>query len=187
MRVVGRLFGLVWLLERGLIGVPQRFEDRTRGGIDVLFDRLVIAFQLESSLAGGKTAGAQSSKFGLNLVLLKGNVVGLVLLGPEIGDGEALLEVCAEIVHPTDREHDVHAKLGGALVQGVVDGSRGGHLEDFEIGSSHDCGVAMDDCLWLEEVGIKMDDGSERAADPETPSQDATMIQWTMQTLSHAK
>ena len=32
-----------------------------------------------------------------------------------------------------------------------------------------------------------MDDGSERAADPETPNEDATMIQWTMQTLSHAK
>jgi hypothetical protein len=107
----------------------------------VLLDGLVVTLQLKSPLAGGKTTGAQSSKFGLDLVLLEGDVVGLVLLGPEIGDGEALFEVCAKVVHPTDGKHDVHAKLGGASVREVLDGSDEGHLENFEIGSSHDCGI----------------------------------------------
>lgn len=31
--------------------------------------------------------------------------------GPEIRDREARVEVCAEIVHPRDGEHDVHAEL----------------------------------------------------------------------------
>lgn len=107
----------------------------------MLFDRLAVALQLKSPLAGGKTTGAQSSKLGLNLILLKGNVVGFVLLRPEIGDGEALFEVRAKVVHPADGKHDVHAELGGALVREVLDGLLEGHLEDFEIGSSHDCGI----------------------------------------------
>jgi hypothetical protein len=35
----------------------------------------------------------------------------LLLLGPEIWDGEALVEVRAVVVHYYDWEHDVHAKL----------------------------------------------------------------------------
>ena len=40
------------------------------------------------------------------------------LLGfwPEIGDGEAGVEVGAEVVHPADGEGDVHAELGGKSV-----------------------------------------------------------------------
>ena len=107
-----------------MVGISQRLKDRAGGGLDVLLGRLVVALELKSPLAGGKTAGAQSSKFGLDLVLLKGNGVGLILLGPEVGDREALFEVCAKVVHPADGKHDVHAKLGGALVQGVLDGWR---------------------------------------------------------------
>lgn len=106
----------------------------------MLFDRLMVALQLKSPLTGGKTAGTQSGKFGLNLVLLKGDGMGLVLLGPEIGNGEALFEVCAKVVHPAYGKHDVHAELGGALVQKGLDGSHEGHLEDFEIRPSHCCG-----------------------------------------------
>lgn len=102
----------------------------------------MVALELKSPLTGGKTAGTQSGKFGLDLILLEGDGVGLVLLGPEIGDGEALFEVCAEIVHPAYGKHDVHAELGGALVQEGLDGSREWHLEDFEIGPSHYCGIA---------------------------------------------
>lgn len=101
----------------------------------------MVALELKSPLTGGKTAGTQSSKFGLDLVLLKGDGVGLVLFGPKIGDGEALFEVCAKVVHPAYGKHDVHAKLDGALVQEESDGSHDGHLEDFEIGSSHICGI----------------------------------------------
>ena len=107
----------------------------------MLLDGLVVTLQLKSPLAGGKTTGAQSSKFGLDLVLLEGDVVGLVLLGPEIGDGEALFEVCAKVVHPTDGKHDVHAELGGGLVREVLDRWYERYLEDFEIGSSHGCGI----------------------------------------------
>lgn len=107
----------------------------------MLLDGLVVALQLKSPLASGKTTGAQSSKFGLDLVLLEGNVVGLVLFGPEIGDREALFEVCAKVVHPADGKHDVHAELGEVLVREVLDRSHGRHLEDFEIGSSHGCGI----------------------------------------------
>jgi hypothetical protein len=139
--VVGRLFGLLLVLERRLVGVPQRLEDGARGGFDVLLDGLLVALQLDSPLAGGKTTGAQSGKLRLDLVLLKGNVMGLVLLGPEVGYGEALLEVCAKVVHPADGKHDVHAELGGALVQEGLEGSHEGHLEDFEIRASHDCRV----------------------------------------------
>jgi hypothetical protein len=129
------------VLERLLVGVPQRLENRAGGGFDVLFDGLIVALQLKSPLASGETTGAQSSKFRLNLVLLKGNVMGLVLLGPKVGYGEALFEVCAKVVHPADGKHDVHAELGGALVQEGLNGSHEGHLEDFEIGASHDCGI----------------------------------------------
>ena len=70
-----------------------------------------IAVQLESSLAGSQTTGAQSGQFCLDLVLFKGNVMCFVLLGPEVGDGETFVEVCAKVVHPADGEHDVHAEL----------------------------------------------------------------------------
>jgi hypothetical protein len=50
--------------------------------------------------------------------------------GPEIRDREARVEVCAEIVHPGDGEHDVHAELifglgGGGLVGGKGEGREG--------------------------------------------------------------
>ena len=35
----------------------------------------------------------------------------LTFFGPEIGDGEARVEVGAEVVHDADGEHDVHAEL----------------------------------------------------------------------------
>jgi len=37
--------------------------------------------------------------------------VSLSSLRPEIWNGERLVEVCAEVVHDADREHDVHAEL----------------------------------------------------------------------------
>lgn len=143
----------------------------------MLFDGLMVALELKSPLAGGKTTGAQSSKFRLNLVLLKGNGVGLVLLGPEIGDGEALFEVCAKVVHPAYGKHDVHAELGGASVQEMLEESHDRHLEDFEIGSSHICGIG-----WMVVSGLRgridstlgQDGRRERAADAETPNEDAT-------------
>jgi hypothetical protein len=171
------------VLERRLVGVPQRLEDRTRGGLGVLLNGLMVALQLDSPLAGGKTTGAQSGKFRLDLVLLKGNVMGLVLLGPEVGYGEALFEVCAKVVHPADGKHDVHAELGGGLVQEGLEGSQEGHLEDFEIGTSHDCGIEWmivfgrkREMVW---TSLDRDGRRERAADAE----------WRcgMMELSHAK
>lgn len=40
----------------------------------------------------------------------------LLGFGPEIGDGEAGVEVGAEVVHPAYGEGDVHAELRGAGV-----------------------------------------------------------------------
>jgi hypothetical protein len=77
--------------------------------------------------------------------------MGFVLLGPEVGYGEALFEVCAKVVHPADGEHDVHAELREALVEELVKGSHKSHLEDFEIGTSHDCGIE-----WLVVFGRAM-------------------------------
>lgn len=51
--------------------------------------------------------------------------------GPEIRDREARVEVCAEIVHPGDGEHDVHAELLWEGVKGEVllgGGEKGGKL-----------------------------------------------------------
>ncbi len=45
--------------------------------------------------------------------------------GPEIRDREARVEVCAEIVHPGDGEHDVHAELIVGLGGGGVGGGEG--------------------------------------------------------------
>lgn len=42
-------------------------------------------------------------------------------LGPEIRHGEARLKVRAEVVHPSDRKHDVHPEF-----------------ENFEIRATHD-------------------------------------------------
>ena len=39
--------------------------------------------------------------------------------GPEVGDGEAGFKVRAEVVHPGDGEHDVHAELFWGGVSGV--------------------------------------------------------------------
>lgn len=47
----------------------------------------------------------------MDLVFVHGHLVGLLGLGPEIGHGETLVEVCAEVIHDTDGEHDVHAEL----------------------------------------------------------------------------
>ena len=47
--------------------------------------------------------------------------------GPEIGDGEAVFEVGAEVVHPADGEHDVHSELIWMLVVwGGIDWGGGG-------------------------------------------------------------
>ena len=40
--------------------------------------------------------------------------------GPEIGDGEAVFEVGAEVVHPADGEHDVHSELIWMLMFGGI-------------------------------------------------------------------
>ncbi len=47
----------------------------------------------------------------MDLVPLEGHLVGVLGLGPEVGNGESLVKVCAEVVHDADREHDVHAEL----------------------------------------------------------------------------
>jgi len=52
-----------------------------------------------------------SFQFFLYLLPLKWDLVRVFLLGPKVGDGEAIFEIRAEIVHPADREHDVHTKL----------------------------------------------------------------------------
>jgi hypothetical protein len=145
----------------------------------MLFDRLIVALQLESSLASSQATGAQSSKFGLNLVLFERNVMGLVLLWPEVGYGEALFEVCAKVVHPADGEHDVHAELGGALVDEALEGSHKRHLEDFEIGASHDCGIE-----WMVVFGCRRWKWSIWNQDGR---RDECMIQSTWIRLSHAK
>lgn len=33
--------------------------------------------------------------------------------GPEAGDAEAVIEIRAEVIHPSDGEDDVHAELDG--------------------------------------------------------------------------
>jgi hypothetical protein len=65
--------------------------------------------------------------------------------GPEIRDREARVEVCAEIVHPGDGEHDVHAELifwvrwrwGWFVGGGGREGREGTDFEDFEVGAAH--------------------------------------------------
>lgn len=54
---------------------------------------------------------AQSLQFSVDLVSVHGYLVRLLGLGPKFGDGKALVEVRAEIIHDADREHDVHAEL----------------------------------------------------------------------------
>lgn len=61
---------------------------------------------------------------------------------PEVRYGEARVEVDAEVVHPADGEHDVHAELGGEAVsmdQGGGGGFAGGgdaYFEDLKIGAA---------------------------------------------------
>jgi len=54
----------------------------------------------------------QSLQFTLNLVSLKRDLVCLLWLWPEIGDGEPFIEVMAVVEHNPDGKHDVHAELG---------------------------------------------------------------------------
>lgn len=57
----------------------------------------------------------------LDLVSLEGYLVALFLRGPEVGHGEAVLEVRAKVVHPADGKGEVHAKLmPESVVEGVV-------------------------------------------------------------------
>ena len=46
-----------------------------------------------------------------DLVTLEGDLVTLFLRGPEIWDGEPVLQVRTEVVHPADWEGEVHAEL----------------------------------------------------------------------------
>ena len=74
-----------------------------------------------------------------DLVPLEGYFVTLFLRGPEIWDGEPVLQVRAEVVHPADREGEVHAELGGRVSCGC--GLSAGvwrveYLENFEVGAA---------------------------------------------------
>lgn len=68
--------------------------------------------------------------------------MALFLRGPEIGDGEAVLEVRAEVVHPADWEGKVHPELGRGSDRDRRDREGGGigvgrmYFEYFEVGAA---------------------------------------------------
>ena len=65
--------------------------------------------------------------------------MALFLARPEAGDGEPVLEVRAEIVHPGDREGYVDCELWEWVVSAscrVRKVGMGMYLEDFEVGAS---------------------------------------------------
>lgn len=63
---------------------------------------------------------------GLDLVSILGNLVALFRLGPEAGDGEAVVEVRSEIIHDANREHDICAELMRRVVVNICSGEAGG-------------------------------------------------------------
>ena len=48
---------------------------------------------------------------GLDLFPVARQLVAFLWLWPEIVNGESVVEVRSEVVHDTNREHDIHAKL----------------------------------------------------------------------------
>lgn len=103
----------------------------------------------QSTRPGSESSLLQPLNLGIDFVLVKGDFVGLAALGPEIGHGEARIEVDAEVVHEADGEHDVHAELerersmlvNAWLLACVLKWVSNwlAYFEDFEIGTAHVC------------------------------------------------
>lgn len=74
-----------------------------------------------------------------DLFALVGQLVSLAGLGPEVGYGEARVQVGAEVVHDADWEHDVHAELDEmSVLRTVWCWSRAhSYLEYLEIRAAH--------------------------------------------------
>lgn len=80
-------------------------------GISRLLRRVLALVLCQPLVAQSQTPRLQPRQLRLDFILLVGNLMGLALLGPEVGDGEAFLEVGAEVVHVSDGEKDVEAEL----------------------------------------------------------------------------
>lgn len=78
----------------------------------------------------------------LDLVSVAGELVALLSLRPEIVHGEAVVEVCAEVVHDANGKHDIHAELRGSLVSVCCSRVLGTltttYLEHLEVETTHD-------------------------------------------------
>lgn len=68
---------------------------------------LLLQFPSKPQLLSGHDALV----LGLDLVAITRELVALLGLGPETLNGEAVVEVCAEVVHDSDGEHDIRAEL----------------------------------------------------------------------------
>ena len=72
---------------------------------------VLLLFTSQPLLPEIQSAGPQPLELLVDLVAVKGDLVCVLGLGPEVGHGEALVEVGAEVEHDPDGEHDVHAEL----------------------------------------------------------------------------
>jgi hypothetical protein len=83
-------------------------------------------------------------------------------LWPEVRDREAVVQVCAEVVHPGDGKEDVHSELWWKIsgpftlnartgAGGLVVWSEGGetNLEDLEVCAAE---VAIDDACYARHI-----------------------------------
>lgn len=83
------------------------------GYISRFLRNVLVRFICHSLFTQSQSSCPQSCQLGLYLVLFVGNLVGLALFRPEVGDAESFFEVGSEVVHVTDGEEDVEPELNG--------------------------------------------------------------------------
>lgn len=98
---------LLRLFHNGRLRLRCGCLDRCLGNICWSGGRLLR----QSLLPEVQSPRAKAFEFGVNLVPLGGQLVGMLRFGPKVRDGKAVIEVGAEVVHDANREHDIHAKL----------------------------------------------------------------------------
>lgn len=86
----------------------------------------LCALLLEASLLEA-LAGEHALVLDLELLAVARQLVALFGSRPEVGDGEAVIEVRAKVVHDANGKHDIHAKLYSFFFAPGQRPQQGGH------------------------------------------------------------
>lgn len=149
--------GLLRILRAGGLGA----ETHQAGGLVILTILLERASGrlLQSPVPQVQPSGTQALELSMNLIPLHRQLVRLLGLRPEVGDGEALVEVRTKVEHDAHGEHDIDAELcaleltSRRLDSGKVRGGGGAaDLEDFEVEAAHIC-VRIHVSIWFWRLG----------------------------------